>query len=275
MADSHATAHHGADNPGVRSPRAGWDHPPPGEPAHLALFYGGDAEYVDGVMRFLDPGLRAGDPVAVVVPPARARLLARHLGEVGPDLQILDMHELGRNPARIIPAVLTMLEAHRDRTLHFVGEPVWPGRSGEEIREATRHEALINLAWPGASIRVLCPYDTEGLAPEVVHDAEITHPWLVRDGEIVPSSAFGHAGFPAGTDNPLPVPPGHALELRFGVHELGAVRAVVHSRATAAGLSEERVSDLVLAVNEVATNGIKHAGPVGHLRVWTTPEAVV
>ncbi len=226
-------------------------------------------------MRFLDPGLQAGDPVAVAVPPAAARLLARHLGDAGPDLQILDMHELGRNPARIIPAVLTMLETHRGRTLHYVGEPVWPGRTGEEIQEATRGEALINLAWPGASIRVLCPYDAEGLAPAVLHDAELTHPWLVREGEIVPSSAYGQARFPPGTDNPLPEPPGNAEQLRFGLNDLGAVRATVQARARAVGLPEDRVGDLVLAVSEVATNGIKHAGPSGYLRVWTTANAII
>src|SRR5579875_2170472 len=121
MADSNARAPHAAADPPARSARGGCRHPRGAGPAHLALFYTGETDYVDGVVRFLEPGLQAGDPVAVAVPPARARLLARHLGDVGPDLQILDMHELGRNPARIIPAVLTMLETHRGRTLHLVG----------------------------------------------------------------------------------------------------------------------------------------------------------
>jgi hypothetical protein len=73
------------------------------EQAHLALFYSGDAHYVDEVMGFLNPALQAGDPVAVAIPPDRARMLQPHLGPDRPGVQMLDMAELGRNPARIIP----------------------------------------------------------------------------------------------------------------------------------------------------------------------------
>ena len=90
------------------------------------------------------------------------------------------MTELGRNPARIIPAVEAMLARHPGQTLHYVGEPVWPERSPEEIRQATRHEALINLAWPQTPIRVLCAYDSAALPEHVLADAEATHPHVIH-----------------------------------------------------------------------------------------------
>src|ERR1700693_5656930 len=130
---------------------------------HLALFYRDDGEYLDGVMSFIEPALAAAEPVAAAVPPTRGRALRELLGGRGDQIEILDMFEFGRNPARIIPAVQTMLAKHDGELLHYVGEPIWPGRSAEEIREATKHEALINLAWPGARIRVLCPYDAAAL----------------------------------------------------------------------------------------------------------------
>src|SRR5437879_10711221 len=105
-------------------------------------------------MRFVEPALEAGEPVAIAVPGPRAELLRESFN--GHAVELFDMIELGRNPARIIPAVESMLATHDGRLLHYVGEPIWAGRSHEEIREATRHEALINLAWPGAHIRVLC-----------------------------------------------------------------------------------------------------------------------
>ena len=58
------------------------------------------------------------------------------------------------------------------------------GRSPAEIREATRHEALINLAWPDAGTRVLCPYDAASLDDHVLADARRTHPGMVQDGEL-------------------------------------------------------------------------------------------
>lgn len=251
------------------------DHLTPGDPAHLALFYGSDSDYVAGVMTFLEPALEEGDPIAVAVPGDRAGLLTGHLGHGGPDLQMLDMLELGRNPARIIPAVLTMIDRHRGRMLHYVGEPVWPGRSHEEIREATRHEALINLAWPGTPIRVLCPYDAARLHEQVLRDAQVTHPWLVHDGVTARSDAYGGSSFPAGTDNALPEPPPRATSLHFGLRDLSVVRALVAERATAAGLSRDRADDLIIAVNEIATNAIKHAENGGWLRVWTAGDDLI
>jgi anti-sigma regulatory factor (Ser/Thr protein kinase) len=243
--------------------------------AHQALFYRDDAEYVDGMLGFIGPGLDAGEPVAVAVPKSRAALLRDQLGQVSPDIEMLDMLELGRNPARIIPAVYAMLGRHGGRTLHYVGEPIWPGRSPAEIREATRHEALINLAWPGAAIRVLCPYDARALDDLVLADAERTHPWLVRDGEMLPSLAYTGPRVPYGCDEPLSEPPPEAVALTFELEDLGAMRALVATHARAAGLLEDRVSDLVLAVNELATNTIKHTGGAGLLSLWSLPEELV
>ena len=157
---------------------------------HLALFYRGNGEYLDGVMSFIEPALAAGEPVAAAVPPTRGTELRELRAGRGDQIEILDMFELGRNPARIIPAVQMMLAKHDGELLHYVGEPIWPGRSAEEIREATKHEALINLAWPGARIRVLCPYDAAALDQAVLDDAERTHPRVIRDGRELESAAY-------------------------------------------------------------------------------------
>ncbi len=244
--------------------------------AHQALFYRDDDDYVAGVAHFVAPGLEAGEPVAVAVPPSRCRLLRDHLGPRSDDIEMLDMLEIGRNPARIIPAVHELLARHGGTQLHYVGEPIWPGRSPEEIREATRHEALINLAWPGAAIRVLCLYDAVGLGPEVLHEAELTHPWIVHgDGHGSLSRTYTGPAVPDAADRPLPEPPVAATRFAFGLDDLSAVRSTAGRQGTAAGLSKERTADLVMAVNEVATNAIKHAHARGLMRLWTTSAQVV
>jgi anti-sigma regulatory factor (Ser/Thr protein kinase) len=242
---------------------------------HLALFYRDDREYLDGVMGFIEPALAAGGPVAAALPPARAELLRHRLNGSADLVQILDMFELGRNPARIIPAVETMLATHQGKLLHYIGEPIWPGRSLEEIREVTKHEALINLAWPGAEIRVLCPYDAARLPSAVLADAERTHPGVIRDGEMTESPAYGGPAVPAGCDQPLAPPPPGATRLGFGLEDLTGVRLLVGERAGAAGLSRERAGDLVLAINELATNAIRHGDGGGTLHVWNRPGRLV
>jgi anti-sigma regulatory factor (Ser/Thr protein kinase) len=185
------------------------------------------------------------------------------------------MVEFGQNPARIIPAVEALLAKHPGGLLHYVGEPIWHGRSRDEVREATKHEALINLAWPGAHVRVLCPYDADRLDPYVLVDAERTHPFVIRDGGIVASRSYAGAELPLGCDDPLPEPPPDATSLPFGLPNLYAVRSLVKWTADQAGMAPSRIGDLVLAINELATNAIRHAYGGGLLRVWRTPGTVV
>ncbi len=118
--------------------------------AHQALFYRDSDEYLDGILEFINPALERDEPVAITVPEPKLKLLRAELGDRVSRIELLDMVELGRNPGRIIPAVLAMIERHGRRPLRYVGEAIWPGRTFEEVCEATRHEALINLAWPDA-----------------------------------------------------------------------------------------------------------------------------
>jgi hypothetical protein len=84
------------------------------------------------------------------------------------------------------------VEAQRTPRVRFIGEPIWAGRRADEILEATRHEALLNLAFAGAPVTIQCPYDTSRLDPEVLADAERTHPELV--GRRPGSGAHGGRG---------------------------------------------------------------------------------
>jgi anti-sigma regulatory factor (Ser/Thr protein kinase) len=56
---------------------------------------------------------------------------------------------------------------------------------------------------------------------------------------------------------------------------LVSLRAVVARRATRAGLPPARCEDLVLAVDELATNSIRHGGGAGTLTIWETSSALV
>jgi anti-sigma regulatory factor (Ser/Thr protein kinase) len=242
---------------------------------HIALFYRDEPEYRDGVMTFIEPALAAGEPIAAAVPPDKGQMLRQLLGDAAAEIQLLDMFELGRNPARIIPEVERMLARHEDKLLHYVGEPIWPGRSDEEIREATRHEALINLAWPGAKIRVLCPYDAAALDSGVLADAARTHPRLMRGGVECASGAYDGPAVPAGCNQPLMAPPPDALTYGFRAEDLYRIRATVSDWATSAGLRPDRAQDLVLAISELATNAVRHGEGGGTLQLWTRPGRIV
>jgi anti-sigma regulatory factor (Ser/Thr protein kinase) len=242
---------------------------------HHALFYRGDRDYLDGVMHFIAGALKAGEPVVAAIPPGRGELLRRELSGRTGEVEILDMFELGRNPARIIPATERLLAKHQGTTLHCLEEPVWPGRSPEECQEAAKHEALINLAWPGAPIRLLCLYDAEQLPPEVLRDAERTHAVVIEHGSARRTSSYTGAAVPRRSDEPLPPPPADAREFGFTIGELHEAREMVDEEASAAGLKRGRVEDLILAVSELAANAIRHGHGHGVLRVWRRPDRLI
>ena len=248
----------------------------PGQwPLHHALFYRGERECLDGLMRFITPALEAGEPVAAALAPDRGELLRRELGGAAAAVEIFDAREIGRNPARIIPAVERRLAQHEGSELYYIAESVWPGRPSEEIQEAAKHEALVNLAWPGAPVRLLCPYDATNLAPEVLADAERTHPHVIERGQPRNSAAYAGGAVPLSSDQPLAPVPTEALEFGFTIDGLHGARALVAAEASATSLSRTRVEDLMLAVSELATNAVRHGPGRGMLRVWRRPDRIV
>jgi anti-sigma regulatory factor (Ser/Thr protein kinase) len=59
----------------------------------------------------------------------------------------------------------------------------------------------------------------------------------------------------------------------FGRDEITVVRHEVAGRLTAAGLTGDRLQGFVLAVNEVVTNVVLHAGGQGRLALWLAGES--
>ncbi len=242
---------------------------------HLALLYRGYGEYLSAVRTFIQACAARGDAVFIAVPERKAQLVRQELGDDSAHMTLADMAELGRNPARIIPAVLDYASQHRGKNVCFVGEPIWPGRTAEEIQEATRHEVLTNLAFRDSPVRVLCPYDGARLPESVLADTACTHPAVIRDRQEMASDSYLEPPqLPPRCTRELSPPPGHAEVLGYR-DDLRPVRSFVASRAERAGLSEMRAWDLVLAADELAGNTVRHTGGGGTVRLWRTGDRLI
>lgn len=245
------------------------------ERRHVALFYRTGQDYLTSIATFAEAGLAAGQAVFVAIPGHKIGPLRHALGSQGRSVAFADMTDMGRNPAWIIPRVQAFIDASDGRHVRYVGEPMWAERSPAELREATRHEALINLAFRGTPASLLCPYDIGQLSIPVLADAECTHPWLQQAGVIRPSRSYrGPAELPSEVDGPLPPCPPQAETFTYR-SDLARVRALVGSHTSAAGLPPRRAADMVLAVSEVAANTIRHTGHHGTLRIWHDSREVV
>jgi anti-sigma regulatory factor (Ser/Thr protein kinase) len=243
---------------------------------HEALLYGDTDEYAAGNGDFVHSGLEAGEPVLVAVPASHIALLHDALGKDAAEVSFIDMTALGRNPSRIIPAVRDWVDEQPPGRVRFVGEPIWAGRSARETVEATRHEALINLAFADTTASILCPYDTRALDERVIAEASCTHPVLVQDGARRPSDRYADPLLIyAAADYPLVAPPG-PVDAHPVTADLGGLRKFVATQAGVRGLAGARAQDLVLAVNEAATNSLLHSGGrPGVVRMWQDDGSLV
>jgi anti-sigma regulatory factor (Ser/Thr protein kinase) len=235
---------------------------------HEAVFYSSRDEYLAGTLPDIRDTLAADGSVLVAVGDDKRELLTGALGGDGARVRFVDMVELGRNPACIIP-VWREFVSDGAAPLLGIGEPVWPGRSAAELVECRRHESLLNLAFGGVSDwRLLCPYDASALEAGVLADARHNHPHLSEGGRRRASDDYTDAATVLDWDGELPEPRDITSELPFTRRDLQLVRAFVGDRARMAGLGDERTADLVLAVNELASNTIRHGGGYGVLRTW-------
>jgi anti-sigma regulatory factor (Ser/Thr protein kinase) len=217
--------------------------------------------------------------VLVALPRPNLELLRGALGGDADEVAFAEMEHLGRNPARLIPAWRDFLDADGDsRGARGIGEPIWAGRSAEEIDECTRHESLLNLAFADATapLTLLCPYDTTRLDDDVLAGAEHNHPLVDRNGEHSHSASYADPATSATGpfEGDLAPPTDDTTDLVFTVRDLGGVRRMVADAAHRVGLAPERVSDLVIAASEVATNSVRHGGERGWMRVWADDLAI-
>jgi anti-sigma regulatory factor (Ser/Thr protein kinase) len=246
--------------------------------SHEALFYAGQDEFVERMAAFIREGLLDDEPVLVMVTADKIALLRAELGSEAARVTFIDMGETGRNPGRIISAWNDFAADHLAPAGHArgIGEPIWAGRSSEELAECQHHESLINLAFIHADgFRLMCPYDTDALPRDVIEEARRSHP-LILDGEDL-HECRDYRGLDAIRTPGGSLHPPHVASLEMGFHatNLDGVRRFAAERAGEAGLSTDRTDDFVIAVNEAATNSVLHGGGEGLARVWQEDGALV
>lgn len=234
---------------------------------HQALIYQGDDDYLAGTVPFLRAALEAGEPALVAVGPAQTELLEGELGRDVRGVRFLNMEEVGRNPALIIPLWQQFVGESGGRAVRGIGEPVWAARSPAALDECQRHESLLNVAFaPGMHWSLLCPYDAGSLGEDVLEKVAVAHHHVHRAGRFEESSAF-EADLDCFAGD-LPPPAAEAEAVPFGLAGLSEVRHCVAAAAERAGMGPSNVADLVTAASELAANSVMHGGGTGMLRLW-------
>lgn len=246
---------------------------------HEAFFWHSRADYVAGLVPFVLEGLDDGEAVLVGATAEHAAWISEELGPRAAEVRFVDLNAMAHNPARIIPALQELLDAccGPGRPARGVGEPVWPGRGPEEVRESELNEALLNLAVdPDLPFWLVCPYDAEHLDADALAEAGRSHPALVTSTSYAGSGSYrgrDHARALFATD--LPDLRGPDDDVRIAGTSLDLAAEQVTLRAAASDLYSDRVVVLSDVVRGLVAESVRRGAPNARVRLWDEPRELV
>ena len=244
---------------------------------HEAVLYEGEEGFLTEMLPYVREGIEAGESVLVAVSKRKIGLMRDELGLDSDAVEFADMALVGANPARIIPVWRDFVDRHvaGGSAGRGIGEPVWDGRTPEEIVECQHHEWLLNVAFEdGPAWKLFCPYDVSALDPDVIAAARHSHRAVLAAGTQSSSDHYEPdlAGRPF--IGPLSEVPADAFRLVFRTDGVSGVRRFVSEVGKRSGLGPASTADLALAATELATNTIQHGGGAGMLHVWRDRSSV-
>ena len=247
---------------------------------HAAGFYGSDADLLERLVPLAEAALSADEAVALALRPATEEALVERLGGTR---GLARLHQpdspdsaCGQTAAarralelRAIIATtggpVTVLAEHISR-LDGVDGGFW-----------TELDAALNIALADLPVRVTCFFPELPLYLEILDGARRNHPVLLVGGQLHPNPEH-MAPRDLLTARPAPAPPllgPPHLQMEFSAWQLHEVRRAVEKALVTADYGRERAEDVVLAVNEVATNAVEHGTPEARLSLWTGSDGLV
>jgi anti-sigma regulatory factor (Ser/Thr protein kinase) len=251
----------------------------PGHPfRHRAICYASPERLVDLLVTVAQSAFARGEPVwAVLDRPTAAAMLDR-LGPAGAGVMIVEPADLhgwsGQSTAARCASML------RERTAD--GQPLivviqhtaaFDGPKGAYWGEL---DAAFNIALPGLPITMICAFPEQARAG-VLDGMYRTHPELVVE-RVIGNPRYRHAPPPDRTTAAAAPPLGPATgALAFGAGSAGLaeLRSQTGRYASVAGLDRQLAEDLVLAVDELASNSIEHGAGHGTATFWVWPGRVI
>jgi anti-sigma regulatory factor (Ser/Thr protein kinase) len=240
----------------------------PAGPWHEALAYSSPGELAMLLAGRVGPAVAAGDLVTAVLENEAEQQLRAELGGAAAGVEFLD-------PSRVhtVPGFTTAVRWARhagrvpdSRRAMIVGQQLLdlPGCDHEYWLRL-----CLGLEVSGAQLplTVLCPFRDEAAGWARIRP---THPLLGSATGSVPNPdrRSPHEVVCEHPPPPRPELGPPAAELRFRAVDLGQLRHLTAEFADRGGLEPERAADVVLAVNELASNSIEHGPGSGRLRLW-------
>ena len=238
--------------------------------SHLALIYHGLDDFVGRVSAYVRGGLALDESVLVL---ASQQKVERVRDALGPDAAAVEFAdaEAGYHPQlRATYECLHYIQRQQGRRSRVVAEQALGRRSPVEVADYLRMESAANVVYQPYPVEILCPYDAAALRSELVEACRRTHAELLEDTGARPSALFidPHQFIPDSTEVPEPPVSAPTIECLIGA-DVPAARHFTREEVRRAGLPEDVVDDVVIAVSELVANALTHGRPPARLSVYT------
>ncbi|MEV4417233.1 sensor histidine kinase [Catellatospora sp. NPDC049609] len=239
---------------------------------HDALRYRDEAELLRAAVPFVREGLAAGDSVVLLCRPDNARRLRQALGDVRVTAELSPDDVYGGAVAALAAyRELVERQQHGGARVRVVNEIDFGSRPSAQW-EWARFDAAFNQALAAYPIWNLCLYDQRRVPAEIVRAAASSHPFLLTDGDRVPSAGYTEPSRLLGEPGMRWRDPLEDAAPRVDVTDpadLAALRAAVERTLTGDGMAAHAVQGFVLAVSEIATNAMTHGTAPVRVRLWS------
>ncbi|WP_412749393.1 ATP-binding protein [Krasilnikovia sp. M28-CT-15] len=260
--------------------------PPESGFVHAALIIDSDDALRARLMPILLDCLARGIPVLMVVS-AKVELLVRtELGALGDRLQ---WSERGSFYQRLGFAHAEfrryLAEQHaQGRQVHVIAEPdiatgIDPSSPVDRAAAYLSYEVVCNEAYAGYGCPVTCIWDSRCHSTLIIENVRLLHNHEVIDGGDLVEVQHIPARDYLTHRNEIPLtPPPIVTDLDIALVQLGELafaRTAVWSWARQKSFATIAATDVVIAVAEVATNGLVHGDAPVRLRAWPHADTLV
>jgi hypothetical protein len=150
---------------------------------HGVLVYDTGQAFAEPTAAFLEDGVTDGEGVVAVVDRAQRQMLDDALGDAAAHVTFLDRDSQYTRPEAAIAAYDAMLRRTlRDGapSVRLYGE-LPPCTTTEEGDRWIAYDAILNRAFEGQPVSIMCGYDARALPARVIDGARRTHPEIRAD----------------------------------------------------------------------------------------------
>jgi anti-sigma regulatory factor (Ser/Thr protein kinase) len=246
---------------------------------HDSAFYDSDDEFRQLYVPFLLDGVKAGEPVFVLLEPKKSDLLHDAVGETT-GTSYLPFDQLYERPVTTIRLFHETVAAEVVKgveQIRFIGEVPHPGM-GAAWDWWGQYESVCNTTFSELPIWAMCAYDMRTTLEAIIDEAIRAHPYIATiDGRHEHNPRYEEpatfvrnrtCGYVDPLEKTAP-----AVDL-VDPTVRDARRAAI-GVATRSALDQSAIDGLSLAVTEVVANAQLHGESPLRVRMWGNPDRAV